>query len=53
VLELASDLDTPERRASLQAAVRQLEGGERLSDDPDLAWRAYACALLAEAIGEE
>jgi hypothetical protein len=53
VLELAGDLDTPERRASLQAAVRQLEGGERLRDDPELAWHAYACALLAEAIGEE
>ena len=53
VLELARDLDTPERRASLQAAVRQLEGGERLADDPELAWRAYACALIAESIGEE
>jgi hypothetical protein len=28
-----------------------LDGGERVAADPGLAWRAYACALLAEAIG--
>ena len=53
VLELASDLDTPARRASLQEALASVEGGEPLMSDPDLAWRAYACSLLAEAIGEE
>lgn len=49
VLELAADLDSPERRESLLAASDKLE---RL-DDPDLAWRAYACGLLADALGEE
>lgn len=53
VLELARDLETPERRASLAASLASLEGGEHVVDDPDLAWRAYACGLLAEAIGEE
>ena len=53
VLELAGDLDTPERRASLQAALESVDGGEPLRNDADLAWRAYACALLAEAVGAE
>ena len=53
VLELASDLDAPARRASLQDALASLDGSEPLRSDPDLAWRAYACSLLAEAIGEE
>jgi hypothetical protein len=49
VLELAADLDSPERREALLAASDVLE---RL-DDPDRAWRAYACGLLADALGEE
>jgi hypothetical protein len=53
VLELAGDLDTSERRSALYEALRLLDGGERLASDPELAWRAYACALLAEAIGED
>ena len=53
VLELAHDLDSPERRAAHLEALRMLEGGDRLAADPELAWRAYACALLAEAIGED
>jgi hypothetical protein len=53
VLELAQDLDAPDRRASLQDALASLEGSEALQGDSDLAWRAYACGLLAEAIGEE
>jgi hypothetical protein len=56
VLELARDLQSEERRAALAAAVDQLEVDEvtraRLRD-PDVAWRAYACGLLADAIGEE
>ncbi len=56
VLELARDLQSEERRAALAAAVEQLEADEatraRLRD-PDLAWRAYACGLLADALGEE
>ena len=53
VFELARDLDNPERRATLDGALRTLEGADRLTADPDLLWRAYACGLLAEAIGEE
>ena len=53
VLELAHDLDSPERREALQSALAVLDGSEPLRDDPELAWRAYACGLLAEAIGEE
>jgi hypothetical protein len=49
VLELAADLDSPQRREALLAASDVLE---RLAD-PNLAWRAYACGLLADALGEE
>jgi hypothetical protein len=48
VLELAADLDSPERRAALVEASDQLAHVE-----PGLAWRAYACGLLADALGEE
>ena len=45
--ELAADLDTPERRVALLAS-------EQLAEvDPEIAWRAYACGLLADALGEE
>jgi hypothetical protein len=47
VHELARDLDTPERRAALLAASEQLAA----LGDPELAWRAYACGLLADALG--
>jgi hypothetical protein len=49
VSELARDLDTPERREALVAASAELAALE----DDDLAWRAYACGLLADALGEE
>jgi hypothetical protein len=48
VVELAADLDSPDRRAALLDGSEQLAGVE-----PDLAWRAYACGLLADALGEE
>ena len=51
--EAVRDLETPERRSALQEALSMLEGADRLAIDPELAWRAYACALLAEAIGED
>ena len=48
VLELAADLDSPQRREALLGASALLaELG-----DPGLAWRAYACGLLADALGE-
>ncbi len=61
---LADDLDAPERRAALHNAllglvdeVAGLRGAREslslLLGDPDLAWQAYATALLAEALAEE
>jgi hypothetical protein len=56
VRELAGDLDSEERRAALAAAIERLDADanalERLRD-PETAWRAYACALLADALGED
>jgi hypothetical protein len=49
VMELAGDLDTPARREALLAASDEL----RRVDDPDRVWRAYACGLLADALGED
>jgi len=49
VLELAADLDSPQRREALLAASAELAQ----LGDPGLAWRAYACGLLADALGEE
>jgi hypothetical protein len=56
VLELARDVDSPERRAALAAAVEQLEAEPLLVErlrDPQLAWQAFACGLLADALGDE
>jgi len=56
VLELAADLATPHRRSALGSALEQLEATPEvllLRDDPELAWRAFACGLLADALGEE
>jgi hypothetical protein len=56
VIELAADLDTAERREALTGAIDRLEAEPpslaRLRD-PELAWRAYACGLLADALGED
>jgi hypothetical protein len=49
VAVLATDLDTSERRAQLREALTQLQAdAAALLADDDLAWRAAACALLAE-----
>jgi hypothetical protein len=56
VVGLASDLDEPSRRSALGAALEQLDPNAavlRLREDPELAWRAFAWALLAEALGED
>jgi hypothetical protein len=61
---LADDLETPERREVLVQALQALrpevaglrgarESLALLLSDPELAWRAYATALLAEALAEE
>lgn len=56
VLELARDLESPARREALANAVERLEADpealERLRE-PETAWRAYACGLLADALGED
>jgi hypothetical protein len=56
VTELARDLDDPARRSALGSALEQLDPNPqvlRLRADPELAWRAFACSLLAEALGED
>lgn len=64
VTGFADDLDTPDRRAQLQAALRELheqaEGLPRaaflleaLLEDENLAWRSLAVALLAEQLDED
>ena len=61
---LASDLDDPERRELLASALAELaseaqglphvsEALRGLLDAPDVAWRAYACSLLAAALGAD
>jgi hypothetical protein len=60
---LAQELDTPERRAALAAALDRLvpeaEGLPAVSDalatlrgQPDLAWRSLALALIADELAE-
>jgi hypothetical protein len=65
VRRLAQDLDRPERRAELAAALSSLADQARelphvahavslLRGDADLGWRWLACALLAEElVGED
>jgi hypothetical protein len=55
VVELAADIDSPERRDALLAAIAASDAEPALLErlrDPDVAWRAYACGLLADALGE-
>jgi hypothetical protein len=60
VTSVAADLDQPAARAALARGLEQLAheadrlpsvgaAVARLRTDPELAWRSYACALLAEA----
>jgi hypothetical protein len=64
VERLAEELDRPERRAALAVALEQLAGDAAglptvtemlaaLSDDPELAWRTYALALLADELADD
>jgi hypothetical protein len=59
VSSLADDLDSPERRAALAEGLAGLiveatglpyvsEAVRALAAETDVAWRAYACSLLAE-----
>jgi hypothetical protein len=58
---LAAELDAPERRAALDAALAGLETAglprvagavETLRGDPETAWRTLALALLADEIAD-
>jgi hypothetical protein len=64
VRAIAADLDRPERRQMLAAGLatlqstanglpRVLERVARLSADEDLAWRWFACTVLADELMEE
>ena len=64
VTAVAEDLDEPGARDQLEDSLARLaaaseglaavsDGLARLRAQPDLAWQSYACALLAEAIGED
>jgi hypothetical protein len=64
VSTLADDLDAPERRAELAAALAELRRQaehlplvastlDRLGADADLAWRALAAALLADELADD
>ena len=63
VERLAEELDAPERRAALADGLAHLrdasiglphvtEAVRALLDDGTIAWRAFACAVLAESLGE-
>ena len=64
VVALADELDEPARRSALALGLAELrdeaiglpdlsEAIRALEREPEIAWRAYACALLAESLGEE
>ncbi|MFL5961004.1 MAG: hypothetical protein ACJ75G_12160 [Gaiellaceae bacterium] len=59
---LADELQTPQRRAQLAAALDELPAdglpavaaaAESLRADPELAWRSFALSLLADELAEE
>ena len=59
---LADELDTPERRRQLAAALGELPAddlpavsaaAESLRADPELAWRSFALSLLADELADE
>jgi hypothetical protein len=62
VTAIADDLRSVDRQLALEQAVAELrlqaqglphvsEAIKALADAPDVAWRAYACSLLAEELG--
>lgn len=64
VTAIAADLDDPDRRASLQAGLASLasdaaglrgigEALRLLRADEDLAWQAFAMAVLGEALADD
>jgi len=64
VTALADELRDADRQLALEAGLRELrlqaaglahvnEAVRALVDAPDIAWRAYACSLLAEELGDQ
>ncbi|MBA2537941.1 MAG: hypothetical protein H0V20_10995 [Actinobacteria bacterium] len=64
VTALAEDLRDTDRQIALEEGIRELapaasglphvsEAVHALIHAPDVAWRAYACSLLAEDLGDE
>lgn len=62
VTSLAADLDSEGARAALRAGLERLDARglprvsaalEGLAADGDAAWRAYACALLADSLADD
>jgi len=64
VIALAGELDAPERRDALEDGLFRLlelarglphvsETAQALLATPDVAWRAYACSLLAEELASD
>jgi hypothetical protein len=55
VTSLADELDAPERRAALASGLAALEtpDADLLRAEPELAWRLYACGLLAEELAAD
>lgn len=64
VTGMADDLRTVDRQLALEDGVRQLrvdaeglphvsEALHALAETPDVAWRAYAAALLVEELGDD
>jgi hypothetical protein len=64
VVAMAGELDDPARRAALAAGIDDLRRHARghphvsealraLAAEPDVAWRAFAAAVLAEELGGE
>ena len=64
VSALAEELRTVDRQLALEQGIADLraqakglphvsEAVHALADAPDVAWRAFACSLLAEELGED
>ena len=64
VSALAEELRTVDRQLALENGIAELraqasglphvnEAVHALADAPDVAWRAFACSLLAEEIGDD
>jgi hypothetical protein len=63
VESLAAELDEPSRRSTLSIGIERLgsetsryphvaEAVRGLAGSPDIAWKAYACSILAESLDD-